>query len=153
MTARIPFPSMKYPLVAILRGLKPEETPATIEVLLDVRFGERHARRAAVDDAADRRAVRFAEGRDAEQRAERVAGHGRQAEKGAATIARDRRRLACAAGSLAPPRECCVNPPRQSAATTGTIERGRTGAAPRRAACAWSSDARIVASRSRAAPR
>ena len=35
MTARIPFPAMKYPLVAILRGLKPEETPATIEALLE----------------------------------------------------------------------------------------------------------------------
>lgn len=35
MTARIPFPPMKYPLVAILRGLKPEETPATIEALLE----------------------------------------------------------------------------------------------------------------------
>lgn len=33
--ARIPFPPMKYPLVAILRGLKPEETPATIEALLE----------------------------------------------------------------------------------------------------------------------
>ena len=32
---RIPFPEMKYPLVAILRGLKPEETAATVEVLLD----------------------------------------------------------------------------------------------------------------------
>lgn len=35
MTARIPFPPMKYPLVAILRGLRPEETPATIEALLE----------------------------------------------------------------------------------------------------------------------
>ena len=35
MTARIPFPPMKYPLVAILRGLRPEETPAAIEALLD----------------------------------------------------------------------------------------------------------------------
>ena len=35
MTTRIPFPAMKYPLVAILRGLKPDETAATIEVLLD----------------------------------------------------------------------------------------------------------------------
>jgi 2-dehydro-3-deoxyphosphogalactonate aldolase len=33
--ARIPFPPMKYPLVAILRGLKPEETPVTIEALLE----------------------------------------------------------------------------------------------------------------------
>lgn len=35
MTSRTPFPPMKYPLVAILRGLKPEETPATIEALLE----------------------------------------------------------------------------------------------------------------------
>jgi 2-dehydro-3-deoxyphosphogalactonate aldolase len=33
--SRIPFPSMKYPLVAILRGLKPEETTATIDALLE----------------------------------------------------------------------------------------------------------------------
>ncbi|UVC09469.1 2-dehydro-3-deoxy-6-phosphogalactonate aldolase [Rhizobium sp. TH2] len=33
--SRIPFPPMKYPLVAILRGLKPEETPAIIEALLE----------------------------------------------------------------------------------------------------------------------
>jgi 2-dehydro-3-deoxyphosphogalactonate aldolase len=33
--SRIPFPPMKYPLVAILRGLKPEETKATIEALLE----------------------------------------------------------------------------------------------------------------------
>jgi 2-dehydro-3-deoxyphosphogalactonate aldolase len=33
--SRIPFPPMKYPLVAILRGLKPEETKATVEALLD----------------------------------------------------------------------------------------------------------------------
>jgi 2-dehydro-3-deoxyphosphogalactonate aldolase len=35
VTARIPFPPMKYPLVAILRGLKSEETPAAIEALLE----------------------------------------------------------------------------------------------------------------------
>ena len=35
MTARIPFPPMKYPLVAILRGLKPEETTATVAALLE----------------------------------------------------------------------------------------------------------------------
>lgn len=38
MTDRIPFPPMRYPLVAILRGLKPSETPATIEVLLEAGF-------------------------------------------------------------------------------------------------------------------
>lgn len=36
--ARIPFPDMKYPLVAILRGLKPEETPATIGALIEAGF-------------------------------------------------------------------------------------------------------------------
>ena len=35
MTTCIPFPAMKYPLVAILRGLKPDETAATIEALLE----------------------------------------------------------------------------------------------------------------------
>jgi 2-dehydro-3-deoxyphosphogalactonate aldolase len=35
VTTRVPFPEMKYPLVAILRGLKPEETPAAIEALLE----------------------------------------------------------------------------------------------------------------------
>ncbi len=37
--------------------------------------GELHSGRAAVDDAADRRAVRFAERGDAEKRAECIAGH------------------------------------------------------------------------------
>ena len=35
---RIPFPDMKYPLVAILRGLTPDETPAAMEALLDAGF-------------------------------------------------------------------------------------------------------------------
>ena len=35
---RIPFPEMKYPLVAILRGLKPEETPAALDALLNAGF-------------------------------------------------------------------------------------------------------------------
>jgi 2-dehydro-3-deoxyphosphogalactonate aldolase len=35
---RIPFPEMKYPLVAILRGLTPEETPAAVGALLDAGF-------------------------------------------------------------------------------------------------------------------
>ncbi|ABA48712.1 hypothetical protein BURPS1710b_1866 [Burkholderia pseudomallei 1710b] len=48
---------------------------AAVELELDVGFRERHARRAAVDHAADRGAVRFAEGRDSEKRAEGVAGH------------------------------------------------------------------------------
>lgn len=32
---RIPFPSMKYPLVAILRGITPEETAGVVNVLLE----------------------------------------------------------------------------------------------------------------------
>jgi 2-dehydro-3-deoxyphosphogalactonate aldolase len=32
---RIPFPSLKYPLIAILRGLKPEETEAAIAALVE----------------------------------------------------------------------------------------------------------------------
>lgn len=35
---RVPFPEMKYPLVAILRGLKPEETDGAIEALLEAGF-------------------------------------------------------------------------------------------------------------------
>lgn len=32
---RIPFPEMKYPLVAILRGIRPEETESVVSVLLE----------------------------------------------------------------------------------------------------------------------
>ena len=46
---------------------------AAVEVGLDVGLGERQARRAAVDDGADRRAVRLAPGGDAEEVAEGVA--------------------------------------------------------------------------------
>ena len=35
---RIPFPDMKYPLVAILRGLTPAEAPAALDALLDAGF-------------------------------------------------------------------------------------------------------------------
>lgn len=35
---RIPFPAMKYPLVAILRGLKPEETEAVVGGLIETGF-------------------------------------------------------------------------------------------------------------------
>ena len=45
---------------------------AAVEIGLDVGFGERDARRAAIDHAAERRPVAFAEGRDAEQMAEAV---------------------------------------------------------------------------------
>ena len=36
--ARIPFPDMRYPLVAILRGLRPEETEAVVGGLIEAGF-------------------------------------------------------------------------------------------------------------------
>lgn len=38
MTTRIPFPSMRYPLVAILRGLKPEEVEGVVGALIETGF-------------------------------------------------------------------------------------------------------------------
>ena len=35
---RIPYPSMKYPLIAILRGLKPAETEGVVGALIDAGF-------------------------------------------------------------------------------------------------------------------
>ena len=35
---RIPFPPMRHPLIAILRGLKPEETPAVVGTLIEAGF-------------------------------------------------------------------------------------------------------------------
>ncbi len=35
---RIPFPPMKYPLIAILRGLKPEETDGVVGALIETGF-------------------------------------------------------------------------------------------------------------------
>lgn len=35
---RIPFPPMKYPLIAILRGLKPEETQGVVGTLIEAGF-------------------------------------------------------------------------------------------------------------------
>lgn len=35
---RIPFPAMRYPLVAILRGLKPEETESVVGTLIEAGF-------------------------------------------------------------------------------------------------------------------
>ena len=49
---------------------------------LDVRFAQRHAGRAAVDDTADGRAMAFAEIGDAEQFAEGAAGHGQECQTG-----------------------------------------------------------------------
>ncbi len=37
-TMRIPFPAMKYPLIAILRGLKPEETEGVVGALIETGF-------------------------------------------------------------------------------------------------------------------
>ena len=48
---------------------------AAVEVVLDVLDCERQQRRAAVDHAADRDPVTFAEGRDPEHVAEGVEGH------------------------------------------------------------------------------
>ncbi len=49
--------------------------PAAIEIVLDVLDGERQQRRAAVDHAADRNPMAFAEGRDPKHVAEGVEGH------------------------------------------------------------------------------
>lgn len=38
MTTRIPFPSMKRPLIAILRGIKPEETAEIVGALIETGF-------------------------------------------------------------------------------------------------------------------
>lgn len=38
MTTRIPFPSMKRPLIAILRGIKPEETADIVGTLIETGF-------------------------------------------------------------------------------------------------------------------
>ena len=48
---------------------------AAIEIVLDVFVGQRDQRRAAIDHAADRDPMAFAEGRDPEQVAEGVVGH------------------------------------------------------------------------------
>jgi len=64
-----------------LRDVPRRARLAAVELGLDVRLGEPHARRAAVDHAADRGAVRLAEGRDSEKRAEGIAGHGGTAQR------------------------------------------------------------------------
>jgi hypothetical protein len=46
-----------------------------IEIVLDVFDSQRQQRRAAIDHAADRNPMAFAEGRDPEQMAEGVEGH------------------------------------------------------------------------------
>ncbi len=62
--------------LAALRGEARLAGLAAVELGLDVGGGQRNARRAAVHHAAQRRAMALAEGRDAEQMAERVVGHG-----------------------------------------------------------------------------
>src|SRR6185437_6059436 len=49
---------------------------AAVQIALDVRFGQRDAWRAAIDHAADRRPMAFAEGRDPKQVPEAVVRHG-----------------------------------------------------------------------------
>ncbi len=49
---------------------------ALVQIDLDVGLGQRNARRAAVDDAADGRSMAFAPGGDTEHMAESVVGHG-----------------------------------------------------------------------------
>jgi hypothetical protein len=58
---------------APLRDVPRRSGLAPVEVALDVCFSERQSGGAAVNDAPDRRPVRFAERRDAEKLAERVA--------------------------------------------------------------------------------
>jgi len=50
--------------------------PALVEIALDVGFGERKARRAAVDHAADRGPVAFAEAGEAKHMPEGIERHG-----------------------------------------------------------------------------
>ena len=61
-----------------LRDVARRARLAAVEFELDIGFDQRHARRAAVDHAADRGAVRLAEGRDGEKRTKRIAGHERR---------------------------------------------------------------------------
>ena len=58
-----------------LRGEARLARPPLVEIGLDVGLGQRDARRAAVDHAADRRPVALAKGRDAEQMAEGIERH------------------------------------------------------------------------------
>ena len=61
--------------LAALRDMARGAGLAPVEVGLDIGFAQLHARRATIDDAADGRAVRFAEGGDGEQGAESVSRH------------------------------------------------------------------------------
>ena len=59
-----------------LRGEARLAGPPLVEEALDVFGRQRNVGRAAIDDAADGRAMAFAEGGDAEQMAECIVGHG-----------------------------------------------------------------------------
>src|SRR4051812_19803018 len=58
-----------------LRGVAALAGRTTIEIATEFFGRDRKPRWTAVDDAADRRAMAFAEGRDGEEFSERVAGH------------------------------------------------------------------------------
>src|SRR4051794_40301647 len=58
-----------------LRGEARLSGAAAIEIVLDILVGQRQQRRAAIDNAADRNAMAFAEGRDPKHMAEGVKGH------------------------------------------------------------------------------
>ena len=62
--------------LAPLRGEARLARAAAVELGLDVGLRQRDQRRAAVDDAAERRPMALAEGGDAEEVAEGVVGHG-----------------------------------------------------------------------------
>ena len=67
---------------AALRYVARSTGAASIEVALDVGFAQLQSRRTAVNDAADRRSVRFTERRDREQFPEGIAGHRRVVQQG-----------------------------------------------------------------------
>src|SRR5687767_5303049 len=59
-----------------LTGVSRGACASTLEIGLDICFGQLHARRAAIDDAPDCRSMALPERRDSEQGAERVSRHG-----------------------------------------------------------------------------
>ncbi len=63
--------------LATLGGMARRAWTATIQVGLQIGLAELDARRAAIDDGAERKPVTLAEGGDGKQLAEGIAGHGR----------------------------------------------------------------------------
>src|SRR5437899_7150179 len=61
-----------------LRDVARRARLASIQLRLNVGFGQVETRRAAIDNTADRRAMRFAESSDSKQGTEGIAGHGEQ---------------------------------------------------------------------------